>query len=77
MFTLQSFLDEVREFWLRCIGSPHSRSRQLAALRKLDAHLLNDIGLTPEDVRQMKTVRPLRPALFLRPGPVSGQAKAP
>ena len=47
-----SILDAVREFWLTCIGSPLSRARQLAALRKLDAHLLKDIGLSPEEVRR-------------------------
>lgn len=52
MPTLRSILDEIREVALSCIGSPHSRSRQLAALRKLDAHLLKDIGLTPEEVKR-------------------------
>jgi uncharacterized protein YjiS (DUF1127 family) len=46
-----TILDFLREFGLRCIGSPHSRHRQLAALRRLDAHLLKDIGLTPEEAQ--------------------------
>jgi uncharacterized protein YjiS (DUF1127 family) len=49
MFTFRSILDGLREFALNCTGSPHSRSRQLAALRRLDAHLLRDIGLTAEE----------------------------
>lgn len=49
MFAFKSILDGLREFGLCCIGSPHSRTRQLAALRKLDAHLLRDIGLTAEE----------------------------
>jgi uncharacterized protein YjiS (DUF1127 family) len=76
MLTLHSILDEVREFWLRCIGSPHSRGRQLAALRKLDAHLLRDIGLTPEDVRDATTARPGSPIWLLRPRPVSRGRKS-
>ena len=51
MSPFHTALDAVREFWLSCIGSPLSRSRQLAALSKLDAHLLKDIGLTPDEVR--------------------------
>jgi len=51
MFTFRTILDGLREFALNCAGSPHSRSRQLAALRKLDAHLLRDIGLTAEEAR--------------------------
>lgn len=57
MFTFRSVLDVLREFALSCAGSPHSRSRQLAALRKLDAHLLMDIGLTPEDMQQGDPLR--------------------
>ena len=49
MSPLSSILDALREFALNCTGSPHSRSRQLAALRRLDAHLLRDIGLTAEE----------------------------
>jgi len=45
--------------WLSCIGSPHSRSRQLAALRRLDTHLLKDIGLTPEQVQGAKALEDL------------------
>jgi uncharacterized protein YjiS (DUF1127 family) len=52
MPTFRSILDGIRELGLSCIGSPHSRARQLAALRKLDAHLLKDIGLTPEQVQR-------------------------
>src|SRR5262249_7737145 len=52
MLTLRSILDGIHEFGLSCVGSPDSRSRQLAALRNLDAHLLNDIGLTAEEARQ-------------------------
>lgn len=51
MLTFDTILDFLREFGLRCTGSPHSRHRQLAALRRLDAHLLKDIGLTPEEAR--------------------------
>jgi len=51
MLTFDKILDFLREFGLRCIGSPHSRYRQLAALRRLDAHLLKDIGLTPEEAK--------------------------
>jgi uncharacterized protein YjiS (DUF1127 family) len=47
-----TILGAVRETWLSCTGSPLSRSRQLAALRKLDAHLLADIGLTPDEARR-------------------------
>ena len=59
MLTFQSILDGVQETWLSCIGSPHSRSRQLNALRRLDAHLLKDIGLTPEQVREAKALEDL------------------
>jgi len=52
MFSFRSILDDIREVALACIGSPQSRTRQLAALRKLDAHLLKDIGLTPEEARE-------------------------
>jgi uncharacterized protein YjiS (DUF1127 family) len=52
MPTFDTILDFLREFGLRCIGSPHSRHRQLAALQRLDAHLLKDIGLTPEEAKQ-------------------------
>jgi len=52
MFSLKPILDALREAALCCIGSPHSRRRQLAALRNLDAHLLKDIGITPEEARQ-------------------------
>ena len=63
MPTLRSILDAVREAALSFIGSPHSRSRQLAALRKLDAHLLKDIGLTPEEVERATIGRsPIHPA---------------
>jgi hypothetical protein len=51
MLTFDTILDFLREFGLRCIGSPRSRHRQLAALRRLDAHLLKDIGLTPEEAK--------------------------
>jgi hypothetical protein len=51
MLTFHSILDFLREFGLRCIGSPDSRTRQLAALRRLDAHLLKDIGLTREEAK--------------------------
>ena len=59
MLTFRSILDGVQETWLSCIGSPHSRSRQLAALRRLDAHLLKDISLTPEQVREAKALEDL------------------
>lgn len=49
MSTFRLILDGLREFALNCTGSPHSRSRQLAALKRLDAHLLRDIGLTAEE----------------------------
>jgi uncharacterized protein YjiS (DUF1127 family) len=49
MFSSKSILESLREIALTCTGSPHSRTRQLAALRKLDAHLLADIGLTQEE----------------------------
>jgi uncharacterized protein YjiS (DUF1127 family) len=52
MTTFDAILNAVREIWLSCTGSPLSRSRQLAALRKLDAHLLADIGLTPDEARR-------------------------
>jgi uncharacterized protein YjiS (DUF1127 family) len=52
MLTFHSILDFLREAGLRCTGSPHSRTRQLAALRRLDARLLKDIGLTPEEAKQ-------------------------
>jgi hypothetical protein len=51
MPSLDTILDFLREFGLRCTGSPHSRHRQLAALRRLDPHLLKDIGLTPEEAK--------------------------
>ena len=60
MPTFDTILDFLREFGLRCIGSPHSRARQLAALQRLDAHLLKDIGLMPEEAKQAITAR--RPA---------------
>src|SRR3954452_15037565 len=52
MSTLRAILDGIREAALCCIGSPHSRTRQLAALRNLDAHLLKDIGITAEEAKQ-------------------------
>jgi uncharacterized protein YjiS (DUF1127 family) len=52
MFTLQTLLANLRELVLCCTGSPDSRLRQLTALRKLDAHLLKDIGLTPDEARR-------------------------
>jgi uncharacterized protein YjiS (DUF1127 family) len=52
MPTIDTILDALREFWLSCIGSPQSRSRQLAALQRLDAHLLKDIGLTADEARR-------------------------
>ena len=52
MLSFRSILDDVRETVLYCSGSPHSRLRQLTALRNLDAHLLKDIGLTAEEVRR-------------------------
>lgn len=52
MLTLRSILARAREAVLYCAGSPHSRTRQLAALRKLDAHLLKDIGLTADEARR-------------------------
>jgi uncharacterized protein YjiS (DUF1127 family) len=52
MTTFDTILGAVREIWLSCTGSPLSRSRQLAALRKLDTHLLADIGLTPDEARR-------------------------
>jgi uncharacterized protein YjiS (DUF1127 family) len=58
MPTFDMILDFLREFGLRCIGSPHSRARQLAALQRLDTHLLKDIGLTPEEAKQAVTRRP-------------------
>jgi uncharacterized protein YjiS (DUF1127 family) len=71
---LHSILDGLREFALNCTGSPHSRSRQLAALRRLDAHLLRDIGLTAEEAARAVSHRaaPRREALrsdARRPGP--------
>lgn len=59
MATFRSILDSLREMALRCIGSPHSRTRQLAALRNLDAHLLQDIGVTLEEARRATTSRML------------------
>ena len=61
MSTLRAILDGVREAALCCIGSPHSRTRQLAALRNLDAHLLNDIGLTREEARRGNALRSVTP----------------
>ena len=52
MFSLKPILDGLREAALCCMGSPHSRRRQLAALRSLDEHLLQDIGLTPEEAKR-------------------------
>jgi len=49
MLTFRSILDGFRELALTCTGSPHSKTRQLAALKRLDAHLLCDIGLTAEE----------------------------
>ena len=57
MFTLTSALDGIREAALYCAGSPHSRIRQLAALRKLDAHLLQDIGLTADEAKRGYALR--------------------
>jgi uncharacterized protein YjiS (DUF1127 family) len=75
MFTLRSILDGIQEAALRCVGSPHSRTRQLAALRNLDAHLLLDIGLTVEEARRAVSHRAeslvdsRRPAVGLEPYP--------
>jgi hypothetical protein len=57
MFTLTTVLDGIREAALYCSGSPLSRTRQLAALRKLDAHLLCDIGLTADEARRGYALR--------------------
>jgi uncharacterized protein YjiS (DUF1127 family) len=59
MATFRSILDSLREIALCCIGSPDSRTRQLAALRNLDAHLLQDIGITPEEARRATASRML------------------
>ena len=69
MFSYRSVHAAIREFYLCCIGSPQSRSRQLAALRRLDGHLLKDIGLTPEAVERAQVLAdPPRPAGSLRLG---------
>jgi uncharacterized protein YjiS (DUF1127 family) len=52
MIVFRSILDGIREAGLWLTGSPHSRIRQRAALRNLDAHLLRDIGLTAEAARR-------------------------
>jgi hypothetical protein len=70
MLTFHSILDFLREAGLRCTGSPHSRTRQLAALRRLDARLLKDIGLTPEEAKQAITRR--RPAAKPEPRQAAG-----
>jgi uncharacterized protein YjiS (DUF1127 family) len=67
MSTLRLILDGIREAALCCIGSPHSRTRQLAALRNLDAHLLNDIGLTHEEARRGSALRMVTPEEPRRP----------
>ena len=61
MPTLRSVLERIREAMLYCAGSPHSRTRQLAALRRLDAHLLRDIGLTAEEAERGYRLRAARP----------------
>jgi uncharacterized protein YjiS (DUF1127 family) len=61
MVTLRSILDDIREAVLSLSGSPHSRSRQLAALRNLDAHLLKDIGITPEEASRGNGARAATP----------------
>jgi uncharacterized protein YjiS (DUF1127 family) len=69
MSIFHSIPTEIREIWLTCIGSPDSRTRQLAALRSLDAHLLSDIGLTPEQVHAAKALADLpRPSVRLEMG---------
>jgi uncharacterized protein YjiS (DUF1127 family) len=65
MATMRSILDSLRELALCCIGSPDSRIRQLAALRNLDAHLLQDIGITPEEARRAVARR----AVTVEPAP--------
>ena len=71
MVTFRWILDSVREAALCSIGSPHSRTRQLAALRRLDAHLLADIGITPDEAergaiwRAAPTEQAARPAVHL------------
>jgi hypothetical protein len=72
MFSLKPILDGLREAALSCTGSPHSRRRQLAALRTLDAHLLKDIGLTPEEAKQALSLRGA--SLVDRPRRVAGMA---
>jgi uncharacterized protein YjiS (DUF1127 family) len=62
MFTLRSIRDGIRELVLSCIGSPHSRTRQLTALRTLDAHLLNDIGITQEEASRGFALHKAAPA---------------
>jgi len=71
MLTLRSLLEEIRETALYCAGSPHSRTRQLAALRKLDAHLLNDVGLTSEEAERgyrLRAVTPQQPPRLVQLG---------
>jgi len=70
MLSLKPILDGLREAALSCMGSPHSRRRQLSALRNLDAHLLKDIGLTPEEAKRAITDRGVK--LAGTPRPVSG-----
>jgi uncharacterized protein YjiS (DUF1127 family) len=57
MLTLRTILDGIREAALSLSGSPHSRRRQQAALRNLDAHLLKDIGITPEEASRGTAMR--------------------
>ena len=70
MSTFRSILDSFREAALSCIGSPHSRTRQLAALRDLDAHLLSDIGLTRDEVNQGAALRAETPKQEARLVPI-------
>ncbi len=51
-------LDVLCEAWRRLTASPHSRRRQLEALRALDDRLLADIGVSRAEAR---AGRPLAP----------------
>ncbi len=71
MSTLRTILEVIRETALYCSGSPHSRTRQLAALRRLDPHLLRDIGLTTDEAKQgyrLRSVKPQQPATAVQLG---------
>jgi hypothetical protein len=60
MFVISWLMDLSLELGRYLIGSPRSRIRQMRALRRLNDHLLADIGLARHEVRKAYPPSPAR-----------------